>query len=205
LYQIEKCFSIIRVYAAKFGPKFLVRTLFENWEHVDTATRVALWHRVAKSKHILYSYFAENWVLCRGVILYAGLYCIWVKMLFFFSYEYYDFLFWCISILCVVKTYFKTCTFQYSWNILCKNLTITLYMVTPLHLHNYIPTCFSSQETILREYQYILWVGLTKYLSRRIYQIKDQCVVCWIWQCWSLIWYLRLHTYFVDSAYKMFQ
>jgi hypothetical protein len=109
------------------------------------------------------------------------LYCIWVIFFFFFffsPYEYCDFLLWCFIILCVVKTYFKTCTFQFSWNILCKNLTIALYMLTPLHLHYYyIATCFIPQETILRKYQYILWVGLTKYLSRYIYQIKDQCVV----------------------------
>jgi len=59
-------------------------------------------------------------------------------------------------------------------------------MLTPVHSHYYTPTCFSPQETILREYRYILWAGSTKYLSRCIYQIKDQCVVCCIWQCWSL-------------------
>lgn len=104
----------------------------------------------------------------EGSFCMRGLYCIWVKVLFF-SYEYYDILFWCFSSLCIVKTYFKTCTFQYSWNILRKNLTIALYMLTPFHSHYYTPTCSSPQETILREYRYTLWAGLTKYLSRCVY------------------------------------
>jgi hypothetical protein len=83
LYQIEKCCSIVTVYAVKFGPEFLVRTPFENWEHVDMATCGVVTQSCKVKTHSIFL-FIENWVLCRGVILYAALCCIWVKILFFF-------------------------------------------------------------------------------------------------------------------------
>jgi hypothetical protein len=41
-------------------------------------------------------------------------------------------------------------------NMLRKNPTKALYILTPLNSHFYAPTCFGPQEATLREYRYIL-------------------------------------------------
>jgi len=52
-------------------------------------------------------------IFFRKLIIVLRSHSVCRKMLFF-SYEYYDTLFWYFIILCVVKAYFKTFTFQYS-------------------------------------------------------------------------------------------
>lgn len=114
-------------YAAKFGPKFLVRSPFENWEHVDMAPCVALWNRVAKLNTfcipILHkSEYCEEGSSCmQGCTVNKNvIYYIWIL---WYSVRH---LFWNFSILCVAKTYLKACIFKYSWNI----YLVYVYMIT---------------------------------------------------------------------------